>query len=145
MKARLLLLERENNCRKTRLEERQDAIETLRREGTLRMERIHEEMADLAAIGFAADWALEHNKLVNIHTDSQSSIEAIKSVEPKSEFVNNVKENTHSFRLLVSLTWVKAHASNPGNERADRQAKLATTIGQYLDFPAPYSYVKLKI
>ncbi|GBN36763.1 hypothetical protein AVEN_60940-1 [Araneus ventricosus] len=44
MKARLLLLERENNCRKTRLEERQDAIETLRREGTLRMERIHEEM-----------------------------------------------------------------------------------------------------
>ncbi|GBM60195.1 hypothetical protein AVEN_273506-1 [Araneus ventricosus] len=44
MKARLLLLERENNCLKTRLEERQDSVETLRREGILRMERIHEEM-----------------------------------------------------------------------------------------------------
>ncbi|GBM46612.1 hypothetical protein AVEN_95607-1 [Araneus ventricosus] len=47
MKARLLLLERKNNCLKTRLEERQAAVETLRREGILRMERIHEEMASI--------------------------------------------------------------------------------------------------
>ncbi|GBM25921.1 hypothetical protein AVEN_94365-1 [Araneus ventricosus] len=40
--------------------------------------------AELAAIGFAAGRALEHNKLVYIHTDSQSSIEVIKSAEPKS-------------------------------------------------------------
>ncbi|GBM00389.1 hypothetical protein AVEN_179205-1 [Araneus ventricosus] len=101
--------------------------------------------AELAAIGFAAGWALEHNQLVNIHTDSQSSIEAIKSAKPKSEFVNSIKEKIYSSRLLVSLTWVKAHAGNPGNERADHQAKLPTTIGQYLDLPVPYSYVKLKI
>ncbi|GBM46602.1 hypothetical protein AVEN_95600-1 [Araneus ventricosus] len=47
MKARLLLLEKENDCLKTRLEERQAAVETLRREWILRMERIHEEMASL--------------------------------------------------------------------------------------------------
>ncbi|GBN04654.1 hypothetical protein AVEN_191587-1 [Araneus ventricosus] len=101
--------------------------------------------AKLAAIGFAAGWALKFNQLVNFHTDSQSSIEAIKSAEPKSEFVNNIKENIYSSRLLVSLTWVEAHAGNPGNERADRQEKLAITIGQYLDLSAPYLYVKLKI
>ncbi|GBM88731.1 hypothetical protein AVEN_87934-1, partial [Araneus ventricosus] len=86
--------------------------------------------AELAAIGFAAGWALEHNQLVNIHTDSQSSTEEIKRAEPKLEFVNNIKEKIYSSRLLVSLTWMKAHAGNPGNERADRQAKLVTTIGQ---------------
>ncbi|GBN84368.1 hypothetical protein AVEN_81439-1 [Araneus ventricosus] len=80
-----------------------------------------------------------HNKQVNIHTDSQSSIEAIKSAEPKSEFVNSIKEKIYSSRLLVSLTWVEAHAGNPGNERVDRQAKLATTIGQYINLPSPYS------
>ncbi|GBN61258.1 hypothetical protein AVEN_13441-1 [Araneus ventricosus] len=101
--------------------------------------------AELAAIGFAAGWAPEHNKLVNIHTDSQSSIKANKSAEPKSEFVNSIKEKIYSSRLLVSLTWVKAHAGNTGNERADSQARQATTIGQYLDLPAPYSYVKLRV
>ncbi|GBN37065.1 hypothetical protein AVEN_59035-1 [Araneus ventricosus] len=101
--------------------------------------------AELAAIGFSAGWALEHNQLVNIHTDSQSSIEAIKSAEPKSEFVNNIKEKIYSSRLLASLTWVKAHAGNPCNEQDNCQAKLPTIIGQYLDLPAPYSCVKLKI
>ncbi|GBM05717.1 hypothetical protein AVEN_55816-1 [Araneus ventricosus] len=94
---------------------------------------------ELSSIGFAAGWALEYNELVNIDTDSQSSIKAIKSAEPKSEFVNNIKEKIYSYRLLVNLTWVKAHADNPGNERVDRQPKLATIIGQYLDLPAPYS------
>ncbi|GBL60194.1 hypothetical protein AVEN_11050-1, partial [Araneus ventricosus] len=95
--------------------------------------------AELAAIGFAAGWAVEHNKQVNIHTDSQSSIEAIKSAEPKSEFVNSIKEKIYSSRLLVSLPWVEAHAGNPGNELVDRQAKLATTIGQCINLPSPYS------
>ncbi|GBN36752.1 hypothetical protein AVEN_29508-1 [Araneus ventricosus] len=85
------------------------------------------------------------NELVNIHSDSQFSIEAIKSVEPKSEFVKKIKEKIYGSRRLVSLTWVKAHAGNPSNERADRQAKLVTTMGQYLDLPVPYSYAKLKI
>ncbi|GBN00860.1 hypothetical protein AVEN_157551-2 [Araneus ventricosus] len=31
--------------------------------------------AELASIGFAAGWALEHNQLVSIHTDNQSSID----------------------------------------------------------------------
>ncbi|GBN99613.1 hypothetical protein AVEN_169504-1 [Araneus ventricosus] len=101
--------------------------------------------AELAAIGFAAGWALEHNQLVNIYIDSQSSKEATTSAEPKSEFINYIKKKNYSSRLLVSLTWVKAHAGNPGNELADRQAKLATTIGQYLDLPAPYSYIRYKI
>ncbi|GBL87059.1 hypothetical protein AVEN_218756-1 [Araneus ventricosus] len=101
--------------------------------------------AELAAISVATDWALEHNQLGNMHSNSQSSIETIKSVEPKSEFVNDIKKKIYNSKRLVGLTWVKAHAGNPGNERADGQATLATTMGQYLDLPTPYSYVKLKI
>ncbi|GBO05511.1 hypothetical protein AVEN_143510-1 [Araneus ventricosus] len=43
------------------------------------------------------------------------------------------------------LVWVKAHARIPGNELADQYAKIATTDGQELNIPAPYTYVKRKI
>ncbi|GBM77738.1 hypothetical protein AVEN_274486-1 [Araneus ventricosus] len=79
--------------------------------------------AELAAIGFAAAWALEHNQL-NIYSENQFSMEAIKRMESKSEFVNKVKEKIYSSKRLVSFTWVKAHTVNPGNEWADLQAEL---------------------
>ncbi|GBM19725.1 hypothetical protein AVEN_85-1, partial [Araneus ventricosus] len=43
------------------------------------------------------------------------------------------------------LVWVKAQAGIPGNELADQYAKIATTDGQELNIPAPYTYVKRKI
>ncbi|GBN40251.1 hypothetical protein AVEN_106826-1 [Araneus ventricosus] len=42
----------------------------------------------------------------------------------------------------VGLSWVKAHAGYPGNELADQHAKLATKVGENLDIPAPYSFLK---
>ncbi|GBM50219.1 hypothetical protein AVEN_134790-1 [Araneus ventricosus] len=45
----------------------------------------------------------------------------------------------------VGFSWMKAHAGIPGNELADQFAKIATTDGQELNIPAPYTYVKRKI
>ncbi|GBN21860.1 hypothetical protein AVEN_51790-1 [Araneus ventricosus] len=45
----------------------------------------------------------------------------------------------------VGLSWVKAHAGIPGNELADQYVKIATTNGEELNIPAPYTYVKRKI
>ncbi|GBN21982.1 hypothetical protein AVEN_81070-1 [Araneus ventricosus] len=42
----------------------------------------------------------------------------------------------------VGLSWVKAHAGIPGNELADQFAKSAITEGNFLDIPAPYSFLK---
>ncbi|GBL82159.1 hypothetical protein AVEN_252355-1 [Araneus ventricosus] len=46
------------------------------------------------------------------------------------------------FRLagrLVGLSWVKVHVGIPGNELADRFAKQASTDGEIMNIPFPYS------
>ncbi|GBN54353.1 hypothetical protein AVEN_146433-1 [Araneus ventricosus] len=47
--------------------------------------------AELGAINFATSRALDHNTRIAIFTDSQSSIETIKSAKPRSEFANKDK------------------------------------------------------
>ncbi|GBM47419.1 hypothetical protein AVEN_175598-1 [Araneus ventricosus] len=101
--------------------------------------------AELAAIDFTAGWVLRNNAKIDIFTDTQSSIDAIKSAKLISEFVNNIKRNIFNARQLISVTWGKAHVGNPGNEHADRQAKFATEKGVQLNYPAPCTYVTLKI
>ncbi|GBM68105.1 hypothetical protein AVEN_27844-1 [Araneus ventricosus] len=98
--------------------------------------------AELAAIHCAANWAASKNVSINIHTDSLSSIAAIKSASARSSFVNNIKQDLVKIKHLVGLSWVKAHVGIEGNELADQQAKLATTTGVDTIIPAPRSYVK---
>ncbi|GBM55300.1 hypothetical protein AVEN_272367-1 [Araneus ventricosus] len=97
---------------------------------------------ELAAIHCAANWAASKNVSINIHTDSLSSIAAIKSASARSSFVNNIKQDLVKIKHLVGLSWVKAHVGIQGNELADQQAKLATTTGVDTIIPAPRSYVK---
>ncbi|GBM54895.1 Retrovirus-related Pol polyprotein from type-1 retrotransposable element R1 [Araneus ventricosus] len=101
--------------------------------------------AELAAIQYAANWAASNNKRINIFSDSLSSIMALKSAHSRSNFVNSTKQILFSAKDLVGLSWVKAHVGIPGNEWADHQAKLAITIGEKLEIPAPRSFLNRKI
>ncbi|GBM16287.1 hypothetical protein AVEN_210664-1 [Araneus ventricosus] len=85
--------------------------------------------AELAAINFAAGWALGRNVKIKVISDSKSSIEAIRRPKVKSNFALSVKDNLYNAKDLVSLVWVKAHAGNPGNELADHFAKIASSCG----------------
>ncbi|GBL94100.1 hypothetical protein AVEN_185056-1 [Araneus ventricosus] len=96
----------------------------------------------MAAINFAADWALERNVKIKVLSDSKSSIEAIRSTKVKYNFVLSVKDNLYNAKDLVSLVWVKDHAGNPGNEQADHFAKIASSCGADMPIPVLYSYVK---
>ncbi|GBN30000.1 hypothetical protein AVEN_266527-1 [Araneus ventricosus] len=98
--------------------------------------------AELAAIEFAVNWAINEKVKVNIHTDSLSSISAINSANTRSESVNKVKSNIFKAKNMVGLSWVKAHVGIPENELADQQAKLAITSGEKFVIPAPYSHLK---
>ncbi|GBM01274.1 Putative protein in type-1 retrotransposable element R1DM [Araneus ventricosus] len=91
--------------------------------------------AELAAIEFAANWAVKEKVKVNIHTDSLSSISAINSANTRSEFVNKVKSNIFKAKNMLGLSWVKAHVGIPRNELADQQAKLVMTSGEELFIP----------
>ncbi|GBN58416.1 hypothetical protein AVEN_758-1, partial [Araneus ventricosus] len=101
--------------------------------------------AEMAAIRHAANWAAKNNYKINIHTDSLSSIMALKSAHSRSQFVNNSKQDLYLAKNLVGLSWVKAHVGIPGNEWADQQAKQAICSGEELDIPAPRSYLNRKV
>ncbi|GBM28058.1 Putative protein in type-1 retrotransposable element R1DM [Araneus ventricosus] len=101
--------------------------------------------AELAAIQHAANWAVSNNYKVNIHTDSLSSIMALKSAGSRSSFVNSAKKDIYLANNLVGLSWVKAHIGIEGNELADQFAKQALSTGEELDIPAPRSYLNRKI
>ncbi|GBL87011.1 Putative protein in type-1 retrotransposable element R1DM [Araneus ventricosus] len=98
--------------------------------------------AELAAINFAAGWAVENSYKINIFTDSFSSIEVLKKANSKSNYINIIKSNMFKVIGSVGLSWVKAHPGIPGNELADQLAKGATTDGVLLSLPAPYSFLK---
>ncbi|GBN97542.1 hypothetical protein AVEN_109803-1 [Araneus ventricosus] len=94
--------------------------------------------AELAAINFAAGWAVDNCARINIFTDSLSSIEALR----KSKYLIEIKNNMFNAIGSVGLSWVKAHAGIPGNELADQYAKDAAVNGNFLAMPAPYSFLK---
>ncbi|GBN60682.1 hypothetical protein AVEN_5644-1 [Araneus ventricosus] len=98
--------------------------------------------AELEAIHFACNWALQNNYKINIHTDSLSSILAIQSANSRSGFVYSVKQGIFKARHLVGLSWVKAYVGIPGNEWADQQAKSAINLGIEILIPAPRSFLR---
>ncbi|GBN68058.1 hypothetical protein AVEN_100098-1 [Araneus ventricosus] len=87
--------------------------------------------AELAAINFAAGWALDNNVRVNIFTDSLSSIEALKKSNSKSKYLCDIKNNMFNAIGSVGLSWVKAHAGIPGNELADQYANYSLWHGPF--------------
>ncbi|GBO10621.1 hypothetical protein AVEN_97486-1, partial [Araneus ventricosus] len=70
---------------------------------------------------------------------------ALPSAKSRFPIVSNVKKIFHLAEESVGLTWVKAHAGDPGNELADHHVKLATADGEKLEIPTPFSCVKFKI
>ncbi|GBO36728.1 hypothetical protein AVEN_95123-1 [Araneus ventricosus] len=56
--------------------------------------------------------------------DSRSALMALSAVEEARDIINNIKE----YKGKITLTWIRAHMGNFGNERADQLAKEATLI-----------------
>ncbi|GBO29259.1 hypothetical protein AVEN_159147-2-1, partial [Araneus ventricosus] len=98
--------------------------------------------AELSAINFAVCWAPENGVRIKIFSDSFTSIDVLASTSIKSSFVLNIKENIVRANGLVHLTWVRAHAGNPGNDLADHFEKNCYRLWRNLRVPAPYSFLK---
>ena len=66
---------------------------------------------------------------VTIFSDSQAAISSLNSLKVKSKTVLNCirQLNLLGNNCQVDIKWVKAHADHPGNEFADKEAKLGTT------------------
>ncbi|GBM10782.1 hypothetical protein AVEN_161-1 [Araneus ventricosus] len=94
--------------------------------------------AELTALHEAVIYAshLPNHNTSKIHVDNRASIMASSNSKSTNETARKI------FKILLTnprtaVSWVKAHAGNIGNDRADQLAKDATQHGQ------PYSLIKL--
>ena len=108
--------------------------------------------AELIAIKVSLEYLTDHSVLptsVTLHTDSQSSLQAIRDRENRSPIVNDIQNLLFHFKLMttsISLYWTRAHVGTTGNERADQLAKsflLQSSI--FYPLNAPKSYIKRKL
>lgn len=97
--------------------------------------------AELNAIILALEVidSLEYSKYV-IFADSRSVIQAIQHYNSRHPLVSDIVQTLiHLYRrnIFVRLCWVPSHVSIRGNERVDREARLATapTPPFYQDLP----------
>ena len=82
---------------------------------------------------------------VTIFSDSQAAISSLNSLKVKSKTVLNCirQLNLLGNNCQVDIKWVKAHADHPGNEFADKEAKLGTTnVNNRLNVLPPDSWAK---
>lgn len=103
--------------------------------------------AELTAIKSVIRWfATYQESSIIIYTDSKSSYLVLQRTFPSNMIIKEI------FQLLINNTnkkitigWIKAHAGNPGNERADELAKLAISENNSdttEEVPFPISIVK---
>ncbi|GBM96869.1 hypothetical protein AVEN_156096-1 [Araneus ventricosus] len=85
--------------------------------------------AGLAAIDFAAGWALDKNVKIKIFTDSKSSIEALRSANIKSSFVLSIKEYLYKAKDLISLG-ESACRQSPKHLQSARHRMKIFNLGQ---------------
>ncbi|XP_038106658.1 uncharacterized protein LOC119766282 [Culex quinquefasciatus] len=74
-----------------------------------------------------------------IFTDSFSSVEAIRSLKPTREFafflteIRKTLNNLAAQSFSITVVWVRAHCSIPGNEKADLLAKKGPESGDIFE------------
>ncbi|GBO11970.1 hypothetical protein AVEN_175754-1 [Araneus ventricosus] len=86
-------------------------------------------MAEVIAIQQAVQYD-KANDLgqVNIISDSRPALMTLSAVEEVRDIINKIKEDIQEHKGKITLTWIRAHMRNFGNERADELAKKATLI-----------------
>ncbi|GBL78172.1 hypothetical protein AVEN_42749-1 [Araneus ventricosus] len=68
------------------------------------------------------------NDLGQVISDSRSALMALSAVEEARDIINNIKEDIKEYKGKITLTWIRAHMGNFGNERTDEFSKEATLI-----------------
>jgi ribonuclease HI/retron-type reverse transcriptase len=101
---------------------------------------------EVHAIKKAADWINKscRHKSVVIYSDSRAALLALASSRVTSKFTKEaiIALNDASISNEVYLRWIKAHVGIPGNEEADKLAKIGSK-GTHLDEDLPLVSHKL--
>ena len=98
-------------------------------------------MLDLGVVQKPRGFFFQKKLAYFIFTDSLSSVEAIRSMQPTRQSVYFLTEIRKTLNALaarsfsISLVWVRSHCSIPGNEEADMLAKRGAAEGEIFERP----------
>jgi ribonuclease HI len=81
--------------------------------------------------------------LVDIYSDSRSSLQALAQQGNKNSMVRSILDVINNSLCTFRFFWIKAHAGHEYNELADAGAKAATKL-QAVDFTAGHSKTHIK-
>ncbi|XP_075990359.1 uncharacterized protein LOC142986010 [Anticarsia gemmatalis] len=103
--------------------------------------------AELFALHKAIEMAnTSKEPVVNILSDSRSSLELLQSSTTTSTLATTIKQHIAEATAegrAIRLFWLRAHAGTPGNERADELAKLGALSKNQHTQPVDYDKVPL--
>ncbi|GBM47302.1 hypothetical protein AVEN_172245-1 [Araneus ventricosus] len=100
--------------------------------------------AEILALKEAIEWSNTANEEVNIWSDSESSLQALKLFYVKSKIIQEAQMVLLG-NARINFDWVKAHIGIKGNEIADTLAKEATMDGIPASLPLPKSFLKKQL
>ncbi|GBN00932.1 hypothetical protein AVEN_150866-1 [Araneus ventricosus] len=95
----------------------------------------------MLALKAAIEWAITTNEEVNNWSDSESRIQALKSLYVKSKIIQQAQINLLQ-NARTRLVWIKADIGIKFYETEDTIAKDATTDGTPANLPFPNSYLQ---
>lgn len=108
--------------------------------------------AELTALKMAAELLLQEERreeIINLYSDSLSSIQALNSLIINSTAVKECLKNLNRLgnNNVVKVSWVKAHEGTIGNEKADTLAKqgAVSEAGEIIEILPPLSKQKKAI
>jgi hypothetical protein len=77
-----------------------------------------------------------------ILTDSLSVFNAIQNMYCNQEIINEIQQLIIKLARKIKIMWIPSHAGIPGNECADKQAKIATTSPLHTYIPLSTKFIK---
>ncbi len=93
---------------------------------------------ELRAMESAIDWLIQNGRpgqKAAVLTDSQSLCTALTASSPRLDLLN---KKIRTVSPSLSIQWIPGHCGIPGNELADKAAKVAAAGQNHLDCPVSY-------
>jgi ribonuclease HI len=86
------------------------------------------------------DGTIPHTATTTVYSDSQSALKALSSTYIHTQTVLDCVQTIKALptRHRLKFAWVKAHAGNAGNEKADRLAKEGARRPRPVEGPGPF-------
>lgn len=87
-----------------------------------------------------------YNNTYQILTDSLSCLQGLQNLKNNNPLIVDIKKRLSEIPAeVITLTFIKGHSGNKGNDMADTLAKEASTVGEQISLPITKTFIKSQL